>query len=32
MSEIVRVNCIKHQYPDATEVQICGLSMTIHEG
>ncbi len=32
MSEIVRVNCIKHQYPDATEVQICGLSMTIHKG
>ena len=32
MSEIVKVNCIKHQYPDTTEVQICGLSMTIHSG
>ncbi|RJS79709.1 ATP-binding cassette domain-containing protein [Candidatus Bathyarchaeota archaeon] len=32
MSEIVKVNCIKHQYPDTTEVQICGLSMTIYSG
>lgn len=32
MSEIVRVNCIKHQYPDSTQVQICGLSMSIHAG
>lgn len=32
MSEIVKVNCIKHRYPDTTEVQICGLLMTVHEG
>jgi len=32
MSEIVKVNCISHRYPDATEVSICGLSFVIHEG
>jgi len=32
MKEIVRVNCINHRYPDATEVSICGLSFVIHEG
>jgi cobalt/nickel transport system ATP-binding protein len=32
MSEIVKVNCIRHRYPDATEVSICGLSFVIHEG
>ena len=32
MSEIVRVNCIRHRYPDATEVSVCGLVFEIHEG
>ena len=32
MDKIVRVNCIKHRYPDATEVSVCGLSFEIYEG
>jgi cobalt/nickel transport system ATP-binding protein len=32
LSEIVRVNCIRHRYPDATEVSVCGLVFEIHEG
>lgn len=32
MREIVKVNCIKHRYADATEVSVCGLSFVIHEG
>jgi len=31
VKEIVKVNCIKHRYADATEVSICGLSFVIHE-
>ena len=31
MKEIVKVNCIRHRYADATEVAICGLSFVIHE-
>jgi cobalt/nickel transport system ATP-binding protein len=32
LNEIVRINCIKHRYPDATEVSVCGLVFEIHEG
>jgi len=32
LNEIVRINCIKHRYPDATEVSVCGLAFEIHEG
>ena len=32
MKEIVRVNCIKHRYPDAVEVSVCGLAFEIHQG
>jgi len=32
VKEIVKVNCIKHRYADATEVSLCGLSFVIHEG
>lgn len=28
----MRVNCIRHRYPDATEVSVCGLVFEIHEG
>jgi cobalt/nickel transport system ATP-binding protein len=28
----VKVNCIKHRYPDTVEVSICGLAFKIHEG
>lgn len=30
--EIVRVNCIKHIYPDKTEVSICGLDFIVRRG
>ncbi len=29
---IVRVNCLKHKYPDKTEVRVCGLSFVVHRG
>ncbi|MDO8886601.1 energy-coupling factor ABC transporter ATP-binding protein [Candidatus Oleimmundimicrobium sp.] len=32
MNEIVRVRCLKHVYPDATEVSVCGLDFVVHEG
>ncbi|MGE4284539.1 MAG: energy-coupling factor ABC transporter ATP-binding protein [Clostridia bacterium] len=32
MSEIVRVKCIKHIYPDKTEVSICGLDFVVRKG
>jgi len=28
--EIIKVGCIKHKYPDETEVSICGLIFTVH--
>lgn len=31
-NEIVKVQCIKHVYPDSTEVNICGLDFVIKEG
>lgn len=30
--EIVRVECVKHRYPDKTEVNICGLTFTLSQG
>jgi cobalt/nickel transport system ATP-binding protein len=30
--EIVKVSCLKHRYPDQTEVSICGLDFIIYEG
>lgn len=32
MSEIIKVRCIKHVYPDKTEVSICGLDFVVHKG
>lgn len=30
--EIVKVNCLKHVYPDKTEISVCGLSFVVHKG
>lgn len=30
--EIVRVHCLRHEYEDRTEVNLCGMDLTIHEG
>lgn len=30
--EIVLVKCIKHKYPDKTEVSVCGLDFVVKEG
>ncbi|MDI6826721.1 MAG: energy-coupling factor ABC transporter ATP-binding protein [Candidatus Aenigmarchaeota archaeon] len=30
--EIVKVDCLKHVYPDKTEVSVCGLSFVVHRG
>ncbi len=30
--EIVHVNCLKHQYEDRTQVNLCGMDMVVHEG
>lgn len=32
MREIIRVRCIKHIYPDKTEVSVCGLDFVVHAG
>lgn len=32
MSEIVNVSCIRHIYPDKTEVNICGLDFVVNRG
>jgi len=32
LSQIVKIKCIKHRYPDAVEVSVCGLVFEIHEG
>lgn len=32
MSEIIKVRCIRHIYPDKTEVGICGLDFVVHKG
>ncbi len=31
MNEIVKVSCIKHIYPDKTEIHLCGLDMIVNE-
>src|SRR5512141_1761928 len=30
--EIVHVNCLKHEYEDHTQVNLCGMDMVVHEG
>lgn len=32
MKEIIRVRCIKHIYPDQTEVSVCGLDFVVYQG
>ena len=32
MSKIVELKCLKHKYPDQTEVSACGLDFLIEEG
>jgi len=32
MKNLVNVHCIKHVYPDKTEVAVCGLDFTVNEG
>jgi cobalt/nickel transport system ATP-binding protein len=30
--EVVRVSCVRHVYPDGTEVSLCGLDFVAHRG
>lgn len=30
--EVVKVRCLKHRYPDMTEVSVCGLEFIAHRG
>jgi len=32
MERIVKVSCIRHVYPDRTEVYLCGLDMVVNRG
>lgn len=32
MNPIVKVNCLKHYYPDKTEVHLCGLEFLVNSG
>lgn len=32
MRKVVHVNCLKHVYPDHTEVDLCGLDFVVNEG
>lgn len=32
MEEIVRISCVKHVYPDSTEVHMCGLDFVVRRG
>ena len=32
MEEVVRISCIKHVYPDSTEVHMCGLDFVVRKG
>lgn len=32
MSKIVELKCLKHKYPDQTEVSACGLDFVVEEG
>ena len=30
--ELARVSCVRHVYPDGTEVSLCGLDFVVHRG
>ena len=32
MEEIIRISCVKHIYPDTTEVHLCGLDFVVRKG
>ncbi|WP_406677927.1 energy-coupling factor ABC transporter ATP-binding protein [Moorella sp. ACPs] len=32
MTEVVRVRCLRHVYPDKTEVRLCGLDFVVRAG
>jgi cobalt/nickel transport system ATP-binding protein len=32
METIIRVSCLKHTYPDTTEIHICGLDFVVNRG
>lgn len=32
MNEMVKVKCLRHIYPDKTEVKLCGLDFVVHTG
>ena len=32
MNKVVHVNCLKHIYPDHTEVDLCGLDFVVNKG
>ena len=32
MEEIVRISCLRHIYPDSTEVYLCGLDFVVRKG
>ncbi|NBG89639.1 energy-coupling factor ABC transporter ATP-binding protein [Isachenkonia alkalipeptolytica] len=32
MNKVVHVNCLKHVYPDQTEVDLCGLDFVVNKG
>ena len=32
MEEIVRISCVKHVYPDSTQVHLCGLDFVVRKG
>jgi len=32
LDEIVRISCVKHVYPDSTEIHMCGLDFVVRRG
>lgn len=32
MEDIIRISCVKHVYPDTTEVHMCGLDFVVRKG
>lgn len=32
MEEIVKISCVRHTYPDDTQVYLCGLDFVVHRG
>ncbi|HET7318862.1 MAG TPA: ATP-binding cassette domain-containing protein, partial [Nitrospirota bacterium] len=32
METIISVSCLKHTYPDTTEIHICGLDFVVNRG